>query len=121
MSMQLEKVSQNHSTSSNSFHWNWPSFGDFNLLNKITSFLSYESENDEIDCTIHENALKILGLSAEEAQNRSILDERYQLLCKEWNARIVKAETSEPLTKEFTKLLNRTQKAYDTLKKQAYV
>ncbi len=78
---------------------------------------SEEDPLDEIDCTIREQALLVLGLSEEQAQNEEILEQRYQQLCKEWTTRIQRAESSEPLREKFEQMLSKAQRAYDTLKK----
>lgn len=73
-------------------------------------------EEDDLDCTVRENALQVLGLTEEEAQNREFVQKRFEELSKCWNERIVKAEASEPLKNKFTQLLNRTIISYNTVK-----
>ena len=87
-----------------------------NVYRKIYSNPS-DNEQLELDCTIRENALKVLGLSSEDAQNRSILDSRYQSLCREWDTRIEKAQHSPPLLKKFEILRRQVEIAYTTIRR----
>lgn len=103
-----------HSRASRSLSfWDWSN----QRLAKIKNFFINEKKTKEIDCTIRENALKVLDLSAEEAEDRSILNERYQDLYKAWSERMVEAKKlkSEFLAQEFEKRLCRVQIAYKTL------
>lgn len=89
-----------------------------NIYRKI--YDSNNSDNEQLDCldcTIRENALKVLGLSEEDVKNRSILDNRYQSLCKEWDTRIEKAQHSPQLLKKFKTLRIQVETAYETIKK----
>lgn len=105
MSTYMEKASA--STSTHYSIWDW--------VNCFLPTFFLKNDSNEIDCKIHENALKILGLSEKEAEDRRVLDQRYQSLCEEWSIRVEKSSISEPLEKEFKKLLNRTNNSYSTL------
>lgn len=99
--------------------WNSFSEGVNYLTGLVSSGVNYipAFQADELDCTVRENALNVLGLTDAEAQNQSLLDQRYADLSKQWQERIQKAQDSEPLVIQFTKLNKRVQISYQTLNK----
>ena len=112
MSMQIENASQSSSNQSASsfLHQLWEFAG------QMLNCFSKESKSNAIDCTIPENALRVLGLSRKEAEDIHTLRERYQELCKAFNDRIEKSKTREPLRIQFEKILDKVHQSYNTLK-----
>lgn len=80
-------------------------------INIYTKFFN----NNGLDCTVHENALQVFGLSEEESKNKETLEKRYNDLCTQWDDRIEKSKSSPLLLEKFTKLRNQVEISYKTL------
>lgn len=88
------------------------------ILEKLRGLIPPEFwGGDSMDCTVPETALAVLGLSEAEGNDPVLLDRRYQELHREWTVRIDGSQNSPPLLAQFTKLLNRVEISYQTLKK----
>ncbi len=68
----------------------------------------------KMDCSIRENALTVLGLTEEEACDRSTLDARYKKLSTAFDKRIEQTK-GFPLSQAFTTLRSQVEEAYVTL------
>lgn len=70
----------------------------------------------KLDCTMRANALMVMGLTEEAAQNKEIVDKRYADLSSAFTKRIIGACGSEPLLEKFKEMLHNVEIAYQTLR-----
>ncbi len=67
------------------------------------------------DCSTLKASLEVLGLSEEAARDRATVERRYEELCGQWDQRISRSGSSEPLLQRFRRLKYEAVQAHATV------